>query len=107
MPIFGRLQVPATARRGESVEVRLLIQHAMETGFRREADGRAVPMNVVNMVTCRHAGRDVLRVELGSGISANPYFSFWLRAVDSGEVSVEWVDDAGERGSARATITVS
>lgn len=107
MAIFGRLQVPATARRGEAVEVRLLIQHPMETGYRREADGRAVPMNVVNTVICRYAGRDLLRAELGSGMSANPYFSFWLRAVESGEVSVEWVDDAGERGSARAAIAVS
>jgi sulfur-oxidizing protein SoxZ len=106
MAIFGRLQVPATARRGEAVEVRLLIQHPMETGYRREADGRAVPMNVVNTVVCRYAGRDVLRAELGSGMSANPYFSFWLRVEEGGEVSVEWTDDAGERGSARATIAV-
>jgi sulfur-oxidizing protein SoxZ len=104
---LGRIQVPASARRGEVVEARVLIQHAMETGFRREADGRAVPMNVVNTVTCRHAGREVFRAELGSGISANPYFAFWFRAEESGEVRVEWVDDAGERGVASARIEVS
>jgi sulfur-oxidizing protein SoxZ len=104
---LGRLQVPATAVRGAVVEARLLIHHAMETGFRREADGRAVPMNVVNTVVCRHAGREVFRAELGSGIAANPYFSFWFVAQASGEVTAEWVDDAGERGSAKAPIAVS
>jgi sulfur-oxidizing protein SoxZ len=103
---LARLQVPPAARRGEAVEVRLLIQHPMETGYRREADGRTVPMNVVNTVVCRYAGRDVFRAELGSGVAANPYFAFWLLAEASGEVSVEWIDDAGERGSVKAQLSV-
>lgn len=103
---LARLQVPPTARRGEVVEVRVLIQHPMETGFRREADGRAVPMNVVNTIACSYAGREVFRAELGSGVAANPYFSFWLVAESSGEVSVEWVDDTGERGSVKAPLSV-
>ena len=104
---LARLQVPPAARRGQPVEVRLVIQHPMETGFRREADGRAVAMNVINAVVCRHAGREVFRAELGSGIAANPYFAFWMVAQESGEVSVEWIDDAGERGSVKAPIAVA
>jgi sulfur-oxidizing protein SoxZ len=104
---LARLLVPVTARRGDPVEVRLLIQHPMESGFRREADGRAVPMNVVNTVVCRYAGHEVLRAELGSGVAANPYFSFWLLAESSGEVSVEWVDDQGERGSVKMPLAVA
>ena len=103
---LGRLQLPTAARRGEAVEVRLLIQHPMETGFRREPDGRVVPMNVVSTVSCRYGGQEVFRAELGSGVAANPYFSFWLRAEASGDVSVEWIDDAGERGAARAFLAV-
>ena len=102
----ARLQVPPTAHRGAAVEVRLLIQHPMESGFRREADGRAVPMNVVNSVVCRYAGREVFRAEPGSGVAANPYFAFWIRAESTGEVVVEWVDDAGERGSVTALLSV-
>jgi sulfur-oxidizing protein SoxZ len=104
---LARLQVSPAARRGQPVEVRLVIQHPMETGFRREADGRAVPMNVINTVVCRHAGREVFRAELGSGVAANPYIAFWMVAQESGEVSVEWIDDAGERGSVKAPIAVS
>jgi sulfur-oxidizing protein SoxZ len=104
---LARLQVPTGARRGEVVEIRLLIQHAMESGFRRDAEGRAIPMNVVNTVVCRYAGREVLRAELGSSVSANPYFAFWVRAEASGDVSVDWVDDAGERGAVSAQLVVS
>jgi sulfur-oxidizing protein SoxZ len=104
---LARIQLPPAARRGQAVEVRLLIQHPMETGFRRESDGRAVPMNVVNTVTCRYAGAEVFRAELGSGVSANPYLAFWIVAEASGEVSVDWIDDAGERGSVKASLAVS
>ena len=37
--IAGRLQVPPTAKKGEAFTIRVLVQHPMETGFRREADG--------------------------------------------------------------------
>jgi len=103
----ARLQVPPAVRRGEAVEVRLLVQHPMETGYRRDPDGRVVPLNVVNSLVCRLAGREVLRAELGSGIAANPYFAFWILAEASGEVTVEWVDDAGVRGTASASLVVS
>ena len=104
---LGRIQVPPSARPGEAVEFRLLIQHPMEPGFRRDANGRLVPRNVVNAVVCRYGGREVFRAELGSGVAANPYVAFWLRAEASGEVSAEWVDDAGVRGAVQAQLVVS
>ena len=103
----ARLQVAPRVRAGEAVEVRLLIQHAMETGFRREADGRVVPMNVVNSLVCRLGGTEILRAEFGSGVSANPYLSFWIVPPASGELVVEWVDDAGVKGRVAAPIAVS
>ncbi len=103
----ARLQVPPSARKGEAVEVRLLIAHPMETGFRRDANGRAFPMNVVNSLACRYAGVEVFRAELGSGISANPYLAFWVVARESGELVVDWIDDEGVRGSVKATLVVS
>lgn len=104
---LARLQVSPKVRAGEAVEVRLLVQHPMETGFRREADGRAVPMNVVNSLVCRLGGVEVLRAEFGSGVSANPYLSFWIVPPSSGELVVEWVDDAGEKGRVAAPIAVT
>jgi sulfur-oxidizing protein SoxZ len=103
---FARLSMASTAAKGEVLPLRLVIQHPMETGFRVGADGRAFARNVIRLVTCRYAGADVFRAELGSGVSANPYFEFFLRAETSGDVVCAWQDDAGEKGSVSATLVV-
>ena len=103
---FGRIQIPAQAKRGEIVEIRIAIQHPMESGFRYDNQGRAIPKNVVNTLTARYNGAEIFRAELGSGISANPYLQFYTTAEASGEIELSWVDDQGERGSERATIRV-
>lgn len=105
--IVGRLQVPPNARRGEAFQVRILIQHAMETGFRRDMEGKAVPLNVVESIVCRYGGREILRAELGSGVAANPYLAFFAVAEASGEIEVEFTDDRGEKGRLSATLTVA
>jgi sulfur-oxidizing protein SoxZ len=104
---LARIQVPREAKRGEPVPVRVAIQHPMETGFRYDTMGRAVPKNVINSLTCRYNGEEVFRAEMGSGIAANPYLQFYVRAAATGELVFEWVDDAGERGAERALLTVS
>jgi sulfur-oxidizing protein SoxZ len=104
--MLGRLQVPPSVRKGEVFEIRVLVQHPMETGFRRDVNGAAIPVNVVNMLACRIGGREVFRAELGTGIAANPYLVFTAIAEASGPVEVEWSDDRGERGKASAILEV-
>ena len=103
----ARIQLPAAARRGEVIEIRIAIQHTMETGFRLDDGGRAIPKNVVNSLTCRYNGAEVFRAEMGSGVAANPYLAFFTVADTSGELVFDWVDDEGRTGSERATLTVS
>ena len=103
----ARILVPKEVKRGELILVRLAIQHPMETGFRYDHMGRPIPKNVVNTLTCRYNDVEVFRAEMGSGISANPYLQFYTRAVASGELVFDWVDDAGQRGSERAAVTVT
>lgn len=104
--MVARLEVPQHARRGEAIPVRVLIKHPMETGFRRDDEGRVVPKNVLSRFVCRYSGEEVFRAELGSGISVNPFLQFYTLALESGEIECEWSDDAGERGAARAVIAV-
>ena len=105
--MVARVQVPATAKRGDEVEVRIAIQHPMETGFRFDVNGRAIPKNVVNHVVCRFDGEVVFEAEMGSGIAANPYLQFTAIAERSGTFTFEWVDDKGVGESQAATITVT
>lgn len=104
--MVARVQLPKEAKLGEVIEIRIAIQHAMETGFRYDHAGKPIPKNVVNNVVCRYNGAEVFRAELGSGIAANPYLQFFTLARASGEIVFTWVDDAGVRGSERASITV-
>lgn len=103
----ARVQLPKSARRGEVISVRIAIRHPMETGFRFGIDGRAVPKNVINTLTVRYNGGEIFRAEMGSGIAANPILQFHAVAETSGEFVFEWVDDEGQRGAARESITVS
>lgn len=105
--MLGRVQVPPQVRKGVPFEVRVLMQHPMETGFRRDMNGQTVPVNVVDKVVCRIGGREVFRAELGTGIAANPYLTFHAVAEQSGTVEVEWSDDRGERGRASALLNVA
>ena len=105
--IPGRIQAPASARRGETIQVRVLVQHPMETGFRRDMQGREIARNVIESLACRIAGREVFRAELGTGVAANPYLAFHAVAEASGEIEVEWRDDRGETGRATATLLVT
>jgi sulfur-oxidizing protein SoxZ len=103
----ARIGVPATARKGEAIEIRIAIQHPMETGFRFGIDGRAIPKNVINRFTCRFDGAEIFSAEMGSGISANPFLDFYATAQKSGTFEFDWVDDAGVRGRETARIEVT
>jgi len=102
----ARIQASAEVKRGEVFEIRLLIRHPMETGFRHDEVGRPIPRNVVKQVTCRYNGVDVFRAELFPGIAANPYLAFFTTADSSGELEVTWTDDAGVTESERVAIVV-
>ena len=103
----ARVQVPAQVKRGEAFEVKILIRHSMEAGYRLTDEGQRIPRNVIRSITCRYNGVEVFRAEPSSGISANPLFTFIVTARDSGELVFEWVDDAGVRESERASVVVA
>jgi sulfur-oxidizing protein SoxZ len=104
--MVARVQVPAEVKRGEAMEIRVAIQHPMETGFRFDLMGRAIPKNVINSFVARYNGQEIFRAEMGSGVAANPFLQFYTLAEASGEIEVSWVDDAGVSGSERVAVTV-
>lgn len=101
-----RIVCPATAKPGEIIEIKTLIQHHMETGHRRDNVGKAIPRDIVKELTVVYDGDEIFRVELLPGIAANPYFAFSTVAVRSGDIVFTWTDDAGEKTVERRRITV-
>lgn len=104
--MLARIQVPAQAKQGEIITIRIAIQHPMETGYRPDHFGRRIPRNVIHTLVVRFAGAEVFRADMGSGVSANPFLQFHVRAVVSGEFTFDWIDDTGAKGSERATLNV-
>jgi sulfur-oxidizing protein SoxZ len=103
----ARISIPARVPSGQPFEVRVQVRHPMETGYRTDDIGRAVPRNVIRSLTCRYNGETVFAATLSSGIAANPYLRFFVTARASGELVFEWVDDAGAHGAERAAVTVA
>ena len=60
----ARIKVPEVVKRGAVFEVRLLIRHPMETGFRYNNVGQKIPKNIVHTVRCVYNGAEVFHAEL-------------------------------------------
>lgn len=101
------VHVPPTARKGEVVEVRTLIAHPMETGYRAGADGRTLPRDIIRRFACRYNGELVFSADLHPAISANPYLAFHVVANASGTLSFTWEGDNGFAQSESAAISVA
>jgi sulfur-oxidizing protein SoxZ len=103
----ARLRVPETASRGEIIEIRTMIEHPMESGFRYDNVGKLIARHIATEFSCRYNGREVFRATLHPAVSTNPYFLFYLVAEESGELVFSWADDRG--GTIRETrrLTVS
>jgi sulfur-oxidizing protein SoxZ len=101
-----RVRVPERAKRGEVIEIRAMIEHPMESGFRLNNVGKPIPRHIVDSFACRYDGREVFRVKLHPAVSTNPYFLFYTVATRSGELHFAWTDDLGNVAAATASLEV-
>lgn len=101
------VNVPKTARRGEVIEIRAMIQHVMETGYREGPNGVMIPRHIIKRFVCRYAGEEIFSAELFPAIAANPFLSFTTIATESGTITFEWTDDKGETQTMSAEIAVT
>lgn len=100
------INIPAKVRRGEIVEIKTLISHIMETGFRTSNVGQLIPRDIIAQFTCKYNGEEIFRAELFPAIAANPYLTFFTTATESGTLTFEWIGDNGYAVTETATITV-
>ena len=100
------ISVPPRARRGEIVEIKTLVSHAMETGYRRSQLGERIPRDIIRLFVCTYNGTEVFRAELHPAIAANPFFVFSTVATESGTLAFQWTGDNGFSATESAAITV-
>lgn len=90
-----RISIPSPVAPGQEVEIRTLIMHPMESGFRRDSMGKLVPRHILHRFECLFDDETVLDMALEPGVAANPLISFYLTARKSGRLTFRWHDDDG------------
>ena len=90
-----RVKVPRSAAAGDTITIKTLISHPMESGQRKDSDGNVIPRSIINRFTCEFNGEMVIDVTLEPAISTNPYFEFDSQVPEAGEFKFTWYDDDG------------
>lgn len=101
------ISVPKTAKKGDIIEIKTLISHVMETGYRPDATGKVAPRDILRRFTCRYNDEEVFSADLWQAIAANPFISFTTVATASGTLSFTWSGDNGFSQTETAAITVT
>lgn len=100
------ISVPTRAKRGDVLDIKTLVQHPMETGYRRDNSGGAIARDIIQHFVCTYNGEEVFRAELFPAIAANPFIAFTTVATDSGTIAFHWTTGAGETQTETVAITV-
>lgn len=90
---------------GEIAEIRILMQHPMETGQRRNEQGQLLPSHFIQNFTVNLNGKPIIDGQLNTSISKNPLFTFRSRGIKAGDkLGVAWTDNLGEKRQDEVTV---
>ncbi len=102
-----RIKLPDTIKSGDVIDVHAGITHVMETGNRRDSEGRPIPRNVVNSVVATFSDEVVFTAKFGSGTAANPIIVFPMRVLAPGRLEITWMDEEGRLTSDAVNVLVN
>ena len=101
-----RIKLPKEAKKGEIIQIKTLVSHLMESGQRKDAQGKPIARKIINKFTCEFNGRPVSSCALEPAISANPYIQFDARIDEEGTFKFAWTDDDGSVVTAEEKIAL-
>jgi sulfur-oxidizing protein SoxZ len=104
--INTRISVPRQVKANTIVEIKTLVSHPMESGYRYDYMGEPIARNILMRFTCEYLGQPVLEAEFGPGIAANPFMAFNVLATKTGELVFTWTDQHGEVSTETRTLQV-
>ncbi len=100
----GPMKMRATLGSGFT-DIRVLMTHPMETGQRKDADGKIVPMHFIQSVLVKVNGKTAVDAQISQGVSRNPVFTFRLKGGAKGDrIEVSWLDNRGETNSIETAV---
>lgn len=100
-----QIKIRATVQ-GEITDIRVLMQHPMETGQRKDEKGQILPINFIQNFTVSHNGQLLISGQLNTSVSKNPLFTFKARAIKPGDkLTVAWLDNMGDKRQDEITVS--
>jgi sulfur-oxidizing protein SoxZ len=102
-----RVKVPKSAAAGETVTIKSLISHKMESGQRKDKEGNLIPRSIINRFTVDFNGQSVLDMTMEPAISTNPYVQFEAVVPEAGEFVFTWYDDDGSVYDTKKKIKIA
>ncbi len=101
-----RVKVPKTAAVGDTITIKTLISHKMESGQRKDKEGNLIPRSIINRFTCEFNGQSVVDVKMEPAISTNPYFQFEATVPEAGDFVFTWYDDDGSVYDTKKSVKI-
>jgi sulfur-oxidizing protein SoxZ len=100
------IKLSPNPKRGEVIEIKTLISHEMETGFRHTNTGAAIPRDIITTFVATYNGEEIFSAQLFPAIAANPFITFYTIAKESGTLEFRWTGDNGYTASEQVKIAV-
>jgi sulfur-oxidizing protein SoxZ len=100
------INVPPKAKRGDIIEIKTLISHDMESGYRPDNVGRLIPRDIITTFVATYNGQEIFRADFHPAVAANPFISFTTVATESGKIEFSWTGDNGFKAAESTDITV-
>jgi len=78
---------------GDIIEIKTLVSHPMETGYRVGLGGEMIPRDIIQTFVCTYNGEEIYRASFSQAIAANPYLTFHTQAAETGTLEFRWTGD--------------
>jgi len=88
------------------VEVKLMIRHPMESGLRKDENGKKIPAHFIETLEVKCNNKIVLDAYLGMAVSENPFIQFSFNGGAKGDMlEVTWKDNSGDSRTDKAAVS--
>jgi sulfur-oxidizing protein SoxY len=104
-PFASSMKMRARPLEDGTVELKIIIVHPMRTGRSKNDDGQLMPAHFMQLMQVVLNGKVIVDAQTGTGISRNPYFTFYVKEAKVGDViAVNWQDNRGFEGHGQVTV---
>jgi sulfur-oxidizing protein SoxZ len=89
----------------DTTEVQALVQHPMDSGFVKDAQGNLIPPHHIETVQFETGGKTVFTALWGPAVSKDPFIKFSFKGGKKGDdLTITWIDNKGATDTTTAKI---